>query len=58
MRWGIETESSDRHNETEICMNEIDQCRKYSLATNFVVKLDRYCVSKSMFACSYEECSI
>ena len=37
MRWGIQTESADNHSEVQTCLNEIDLCKKYSLATNFVV---------------------
>ncbi|CAF3372692.1 unnamed protein product [Rotaria sp. Silwood1] len=39
MRWGIETESFDNHSEVQTCLNEIELCKKYSVATNFVVLL-------------------
>jgi hypothetical protein len=37
MRWGIEMESADNHSEVQTCLNEIELCKKYSVATNFVV---------------------
>ncbi|CAF3499150.1 unnamed protein product [Rotaria socialis] len=39
MRWGIEMESADNHSEVQTCLNEIELCKKYSVATNFVVLL-------------------
>lgn len=39
MRWGIETESADTHSEVQTCLNEIELCQRYSIATNFVVLL-------------------
>ncbi|CAF1385440.1 unnamed protein product [Adineta ricciae] len=39
MRWGIEGEAADNHSEVETCLKEIDLCKKYSVATNFVVLL-------------------
>ncbi|CAF3962519.1 unnamed protein product [Rotaria sordida] len=39
MRWGIQIQSNDNHTEVETCLNEIEICKKYSLATNFVVLL-------------------
>ncbi|CAF4641417.1 unnamed protein product [Rotaria sp. Silwood2] len=39
MRWGIQNESADNHSEVETCLNEIKLCKKYSVATNFVVLL-------------------
>ena len=39
MRWGIQTESANNHGETETCLKEIELCKKYSVATNFVVRL-------------------
>ncbi|UJR24207.1 hypothetical protein I4U23_027173 [Adineta vaga] len=39
MRWGIQTESSNNHSEVQICLREIELCKKYSIATNFVVLL-------------------
>jgi len=39
MRWGIQTESANNHSETATCTKEIELCKKYSVATNFVVCL-------------------
>ncbi len=39
MRWGIQTESADNHGEVATCLQEIELCKKYSVATNFVVCL-------------------
>lgn len=37
MRWGIQTESVNNHGEVSTCLKEIQLCKKYSVATNFVV---------------------
>ena len=37
MRWGIQTESANNHSEVATCLKEIELCKKYSVATNFVV---------------------
>ncbi len=37
MRWGIQTESANNHGEVATCLKEIELCKKYSVATNFVV---------------------
>ncbi|CAF1011593.1 unnamed protein product [Adineta steineri] len=39
MRWGIPNESSNSHSEVQTCLNEIEICKKYSVATNFIVLL-------------------
>ncbi|CAF4090255.1 unnamed protein product [Adineta steineri] len=39
MRWGIQTESTNNHGEAATCLKEIELCKKYSVATNFVVLL-------------------
>lgn len=39
MRWGIQSESANNHSETATCLKEIELCKKYSVATNFVVLL-------------------
>ena len=39
MRWGIQTESANNHGEIATCLKEIELCKKYSVATNFVVLL-------------------
>ena len=39
MRWGIQTESANNHGEVATCLKEIELCKKYSVATNFVVCL-------------------
>ncbi|CAF2516523.1 unnamed protein product [Rotaria sp. Silwood2] len=39
MRWGIRTESANNHEEVATCLKEIELCKKYSVATNFVVLL-------------------
>ncbi|CAF3112951.1 unnamed protein product [Rotaria sp. Silwood2] len=39
MRWGIQTESSNNHSEVQTCLHEIEMCKKYSVATNFIVLL-------------------
>ena len=39
MRWGIQTESANNHGETATCLKESEICKKYSIATNFVVCL-------------------
>jgi hypothetical protein len=39
MRWGIQTESANNHGEAGTCLREIELCKKYSVATNFVVCL-------------------
>ena len=38
MRWGIQTESANNHSEVATCLKEIELCKKYSVATNFVVR--------------------
>ncbi|CAF1483626.1 unnamed protein product [Rotaria sp. Silwood1] len=39
MRWGIQIESANNHEEVATCLKEIELCKKYSVATNFVVLL-------------------
>ncbi|CAF3724767.1 unnamed protein product [Rotaria socialis] len=39
MRWGIETETANNHGQVGTCLKEIELCKKYSVATNFVVLL-------------------
>ncbi|CAF4737356.1 unnamed protein product, partial [Rotaria sp. Silwood1] len=39
MRWGIQNESSNNHSEVQTCLHEIEMCKKYSVATNFIVLL-------------------
>ncbi|CAF3192537.1 unnamed protein product [Rotaria sp. Silwood2] len=39
MRCGIQMQSNSNHTKVETCLNEIEICKKYSLATNFVVLL-------------------
>ncbi|CAF0992020.1 unnamed protein product [Adineta ricciae] len=39
MRWGIQIESANNHGEVATCLKEIELCKKYSVATNFVVLL-------------------
>ena len=38
MRWGIQNESANNHGEVATCLKEIELCKKYSVATNFVVR--------------------
>ena len=37
MRWGIRDEALDDHSTTEICLSEIENCRKLSVGPNFMV---------------------
>lgn len=36
MRWGIPSDAHEYHGTTELCLNEIKNCKKYSLGPNFV----------------------
>ena len=37
MRWGIRDEALDDHTTTEICLSEIENCKKLSVGPNFMV---------------------
>ena len=37
MRWGVPGNASDCHGTTELCLNEINNCKMYSIGPNFVV---------------------
>ena len=37
MRWGIRDESTDDHSTTNICLKEVENCKKMSLGPNFVL---------------------
>lgn len=37
MRWGIRDEATNDHMTTEICLQEIANCQKYSAGPNFLV---------------------
>ena len=37
MRWGVRDEATDDHMTTELCMSEIDNCKRLSMGPNFVV---------------------
>ena len=37
MRWGIRDEALDDHSTTELCLKEIEHCRKLSVGPNFMV---------------------
>lgn len=39
MRWGINSEITNSHLTTTICLHEIDTCQKYSAGPNFIVKI-------------------
>lgn len=36
MRWGIPSDAYEYHGTTELCLNEIKNCIKYSIGANFV----------------------
>lgn len=36
MRWGIPSDAHEYHGTTELCLNEIKNCKKHSLGPNFV----------------------
>ena len=38
MRWGIRGDASDDHSTVDLCMREIDHCKKLSFGTYFIVK--------------------
>ena len=38
MRWGIPGDASDDHSTVDLCMREIDHCKKLSFGTYFIVK--------------------
>ena len=40
MRWGIRDEASNDHMTTEICLQELENCQKYSAGPNFLVCLN------------------
>lgn len=37
MRWGINSEITNSHLTTTICLNEIRNCQKFSAGPNFIV---------------------
>lgn len=37
MRWGIPSDAHEYHGTTELCLNEINNCKAYSIGPNFVV---------------------
>jgi len=37
MRWGIQDQATDDHSTVDLCLRELDQCCRFSLATNCVV---------------------
>ena len=37
MRWGIRNEASVDHSASELCMNEIENCKSVSVGPTFVV---------------------
>ena len=37
MRWGVRDDAADDHTTTSLCMEEIDNCRRLSVGTNFLV---------------------
>jgi hypothetical protein len=37
MRWGIQDQATDDHSTVDLCLQELDQCCRLSLATNCVV---------------------
>uniref|UniRef100_A0AC35UEM1 NACHT domain-containing protein n=1 Tax=Rhabditophanes sp. KR3021 TaxID=114890 RepID=A0AC35UEM1_9BILA len=39
MRWGVRDESTDDHQTTKLCINEIKNCQRLSMGPNFVVFL-------------------
>lgn len=39
MRWGVRDEATDDHMTTNLCINEIRNCQRYSTGVNFVVFL-------------------
>jgi hypothetical protein len=41
MRWGIRDESTNDHQTTAICMQEIADCQKTSIGPNFVTFLSQ-----------------
>lgn len=42
MRWGIRDEATNDHMTTEICLQEIANCQKYSAGPNFLVFICLY----------------
>ena len=38
MRWGVPSDSTDKHTTVRRCLREINGCKKYSIGPNFVVK--------------------
>lgn len=43
MRWGVTDELMNDHLVSELCLREIDTCKKVSCGPNFVVRLLRFC---------------
>ena len=37
MRWGIRADASDDHSTVDLCLRELDACKKLSFGTFFVV---------------------
>ena len=37
MRWGIRSEASVDHSASELCMKEIEMCKRFSVGPMFVV---------------------
>ena len=40
MRWGVRDEATDDHRTTDLCLREIDLCKKLSTGPCFVVSVD------------------
>ena len=40
MRWGVRDEATDDHRTTDLCLREIDLCKKLSTGPCFVVSID------------------
>ena len=39
MRWGVPEQASNNHSTTDLCISEIQKCKKVSAGPNFVVSL-------------------
>lgn len=40
MRWGVPSDASEYHGTTQLCLNEIKNCKMYSIGPNFIVRVN------------------
>ena len=54
MRWGVPAQANDDHTITDLCIEEIVNCQKYSIGPNFVVRIKEENILYSTHTCQSE----